>query len=394
MERHDVVIIGAGPAGSCCAQKLAQAGLSVMVYDRRQELGVPVRCGEGISFATEQLIGKIPPRAIAQRIKGARLIAPDGSSIDIEYGENAGYVLERKIFDKWLAERAAAAGAKLQTGTLISELISSSRAVTGVRGQFLGGRFSTSAMLTIAATGAESPLPKQAGIDTTCKLSLIDTCLQYEMTGIELPDPHLIYLYFGNKIAPRGYCWLFPKGKARANVGVGILPGEKTPQYYLDQFIQNSPVLRDGSILEVNAGAVPVGGFLENVVANGFMVIGEAAHHVNPIHGGGIKEAIISGLLAADVAIKCLKKGDASQKALAEFNKVWWRKRGRKLRNVERVREVVERLNDDELNMLATCLNGEDYIELTRGNKLTVLAKILARKPRLIKLARHLWTKT
>ena len=78
----DVIIIGAGPAGTSCAKKLAEIGFSVKVFDKRAEIGAPKRCGEGISEASQNLIGKIPDRCIAQKIRGARLYAPDGRYLD------------------------------------------------------------------------------------------------------------------------------------------------------------------------------------------------------------------------------------------------------------------------------------------------------------------------
>jgi digeranylgeranylglycerophospholipid reductase len=120
------------------------------------------------------------------------------------------------------------------------------------------------------------------------------------------------------------------------------------------------------------------------------LVCGEAAHHVNPIHGGGIKEGVVSGQMAADVISECLRKNDVSQKALSKFNEIWWEERGGHLKKVEKLREVLEKLTDDDLNDLADALKPEEIIEFTRGSKLSVLAKALMRKPRLITLAKHL----
>jgi digeranylgeranylglycerophospholipid reductase len=209
------------------------------------------------------------------------------------------------------------------------------------------------------------------------------------MSGIETV-PELIHIYLGNQMAPRGYAWVFPKGNNRANVGVGIIPSEKKPKAYLEEFVKNHPELQKGSIIEVNAGCVPVGGMLKDMVTNGFLVCGEAAHHVNPIHGGGMKEAIISGQIAADVITECLNKNDVSKKALSKFNDLWWEKRGNLMKNVEKLREVAEKLSDEDLNDLVDALKPEDIIEFSRGSKLSVLAKALMRKPKLITLARHL----
>lgn len=385
-ENLDVIIIGAGPAGSSCAKKLAENGFSVKIFDRREELGVPVRCGEGLDEKTQELIGKIPDNCISHKIKGARIYAPNGKYLEaiLEYG---GFILDRRNFDKWLAEQATKAGAEIQKSTLITEFIKEDGYFNGIKGELRGKKFEEKAKMIICATGAESALRKSLNIFS--KLNLIDSCLQYKMSGIDI-DPDFIHIYLGNEIARRGYCWIFPKGSNKANIGVGVIPGEKNAKYYLDKFVNDHKELKKGKIDLVEGGCVPVGGLLENMVTNSFLICGEAAHHVNPIHGGGIKEAIISGQLAADVITDCLKKNNVSRDALSNFNKLWWEKRGNRLKSVEKLREVVEKLSDDDLNDLVYALKPEDLIEFSRGAKLSVLAKILMRKPRLVTLAKHL----
>lgn len=380
---YDIIVIGAGPAGSSCAKRLAENGFSVKVYDRREKLGIPVRCGEGLDERVQNLIGKIPGNCISQKIKGARIYAPNEKYLEIilEYG---GFILNRRIFDKWLAEQA---GAEIQKNTLITGFIKENEYYRGVKGEFLGEKFEEMAKIIVCATGAESALRKTLNIFS--KLNLIDSCLQYKMSGIDI-DQDFIHVYVGNEIAPRGYVWVFPKGNGKANVGVGILPGKKNAKYYLDKFVNDHQKLKKGKIDLVEGGCVPVGGLLKNMVDNGLLICGEAAHHVNPIHGGGIKESIISGQLGADVISECLKRGDVSKKALSKFNELWWEKRGNHLKRVEKLREVVEKLSDKDLNDLIDALKPEDIIEFSRGAKLSIFAKALMRKPRLVKLARHL----
>lgn len=385
---NDVIVIGAGPAGTACAKKLAENGFSVKVYDKRAEIGAPKRCGEGISEASQNFIGKIPDRCIAQKIKGARLYAPDGRYLDAILSEG-GFVLERKVFDKWLAEEAVKAGAAVQANTFISGLIKDDKGYfTGVKGEFLGNTFEDKAKVIVCAAGAESPLRHQA-LGVFSKVNLIDSCIQYEMTNIDTV-PDLIHIYLSSVLAPRGYVWVFPKGEHRANVGLGIIPQDKKPKAYLDEFLKLHPEIGKGSILEVNAGCVPVGGMVKDMVANGFVLCGEGANHVNPIHGGGIKEAVISGQMAAEVISECLKKNDVSKRALSKFNDVWWEERGKHLQKVEKLRETLEKLSDGDLNDLVDALKPKDIIEFARGAKLSVLAKVLMRKPKLVAAARHL----
>jgi digeranylgeranylglycerophospholipid reductase len=384
----DAIVIGAGPAGTACAKKLAENGFFVKVYDKRAEIGSPKRCGEGLSEASQNFVGKIPERCIAQKIKGARLYAPDGRYLDAILTEG-GFVLERKVFDKWLAEEAVKVGAQVQANTFISGLIKDNNGYfTGVKGEFLGNEFEEKAKVVVCATGAESPLRNQA-LGVFSKLNLVDSCIQYEMANVDMV-PDLIHIYLSSVLAPRGYVWVFPKGEHRANVGLGIIPQEKKPGVYLNEFMKLHPEISKGSILEVNAGCVPVGGMVKDMVTNGFVLCGEAANHVNPIHGGGIKEAVISGQMAADVIAECLRKNDVSKKALSKYNDVWWEKRGDHLKRVEKLRETLEKLSDHDLNDLVDALKPEDIIEFARGAKLSVLAKVLMRKPRLIAIAKHL----
>jgi len=384
----DAIIIGAGPAGACCAKKLAEAGLSVKVYEKRAEIGSPKRCGEGLSEASQNFVGKIPERCIAQRMKGARLYAPNGRYLDAILTEG-GFILERKVFDKWLAEEAIKAGAQVQANTFVSSLIKDDRGFyTGVKGEFMGNEFEEKTRVVICATGAESPIRTQV-LGVYSKVNLVDSCIQYEMTNVDMV-PDMIHIYLSNVLAPRGYVWVFPKGEHRANVGLGIVPQEKKPGAYMAEFFKEHPEISKGSIIEVNAGCVPVGGLVKDMVANGFVLCGEAANHVNPIHGGGIKEAVISGQMAADVIADCLKKGDVSKTALSKYNENWWEKRGNHLKRVEKLRETLEKLSDNDLNDLVDALKPEDIIEFARGAKLSVLAKVLMRKPRLVGIARHL----
>lgn len=385
---NDAIIIGAGPAGTACGKKLAENGFSVKIFDKRAEIGAPKRCGEGLSEASQEFIGKIPEKCIAQKIRGARLYAPDGRYLDAILS-SGGFVLERKVFDKWLAEEAAKAGADVQANTFISDITKDELGYfNGVKGEFLGNEFKEKARVVVCATGAESPLRNKA-LGVYSKITLIDSCIQYEMTNIDI-IPDLIHIYLSNKLAPRGYVWVFPKGEERANVGLGIIPQDKKPREYMNEFLKLHPELSKGSILEVNAGCVPVGGLVKNMVSNGFVLCGEAANHVNPIHGGGIKEAVLSGQIAANTIIECLKKNDVSKKALSIFNDTWWKERGKHLRKVEKLRETLEKLSDSDLNDLVDALKPEDIIEFARGGKLSVLAKVLMRKPKLVSIARHL----
>lgn len=396
-ENYDVIVIGAGPGGSSTAGNLARKGFNVALFEKRQEIGSPKRCGEGLSVGSMKMIednfgSKIPQRCIAQTIDGSIVYAPNGKEVIVDFGEDAGAVMERKVFDKWLAMEAAKLGAYVQAKTYIKNLIIENGYVKGVKGEFEGDEFTAKAKVVVACDGVESKIARIAGLNTTNQLVNIDSGYQYEMANLKMRDKHKIELFFGHDIAERGYVWVFPKGDHIANVGVGVAMTDKTARYFLDKFIKEYPYtnVKDASIIEVNSGGIPVGGFLENMVSHGLVVVGDAAHQVNPIHGGGMKEATIAGKIAADVIEKGIKQDNVSQEVLSEYNKLWWAERGQALLRVQKLREVTEKLSDSDYNDLAEHLTGEDCIELARGNKMGTLAKLLMKNPKLLTLAKHL----
>ncbi len=110
METFDMVVIGGGPAGSMAALTAAERGLSVLLVERDHTIGSPVRCAEGVD--DKGLREFFEPRRewIASEIDAYHIIAPDGTAVTIDTGPSSGYILERLVFDRMIAEKAAEAG--------------------------------------------------------------------------------------------------------------------------------------------------------------------------------------------------------------------------------------------------------------------------------------------
>jgi len=392
MESYDMVVIGGGPGGSGAAYYGAKAGLRVLMIEKRQEIGSPKRCGEGLSEAGLERMGLELDRVFVRKdIAGAAVYTPDGKCVKVDYGGAAGWVIERKILDKWLAEHASEQGARILAKTEAVEVIKEDGIVSGVKLKSDGREWEVKTPLVIAADGIESRIAKTMGINTTLKTSDVISGYQYEMSNIDI-NTELLELFFGTEIAPGGYIWIFPKGKRTANVGIGVRrPYSKKPaKEYLDAFIESREGLKNGSIIEVNSGAVPVGGFLKTMVSQGLIVVGDAAHQVNPIHGGGIAESFVGGRIAAGVVAEAKKAGDFSEEFLERYNDRWFEERGNKLKKILVLREVVEKLSDDDMNWLAEHLSGENLVSFSKSSGFGMLAKLLMRKPKLIMLARKL----
>lgn len=389
MADYDVIVVGAGPAGSSVARTCAKAGLKVMLYEKMPAPFAVKRCAEGLMGEFEREFGKVPKECIAQEISGAVFVAPDNRKFDFKMRGVGGYVLDRKVFDPWLNEVAMKEGAEFQMNTTVSDVIKENGFVKGVKISGNGKEKEVASKVVVSAEGVESVVARKAGLNTLNLMNNIWSAYQVKMEGIDLEDSHKLYFYFGTTVAPRGYLWIFPKGDDSANVGLGIDPRLGMAKDYLMRFIEKTSSLKEGRITEPNTGAIPSGGFLKNMVLSGFAVVGDAAHQVNPIHGGGIIEAYTAGSILGNVIVECAERGDFSQKALGKYNELWWKMQGNKLRSAEKIRDIALGLSDEDLGSIFENTSIEDAISIS-GGSMKVAVKLLMKNPKLAFLATKL----
>jgi digeranylgeranylglycerophospholipid reductase len=376
-DRYDIVIVGAGPAGSITAKTCAEGGLDVLLIEKRQEIGDPVRCAEGVG--KDALIKHIAPdkRWIAAEVKGSRIIAPDGTQI-LMSGDAAmkdvGYTLERKVFDRVLAQKAAMAGAEVMVKTRATGLLRNNGKITGITAMFMGKTQDIKADIVIGADGIESKVGRWAGIDTSLKLPDIETCAQFLVTNFD-PGEYSEF-YMGERFAPSGYVWIFPKGGYSANVGIGILgsrSGNVRAITQLQKFVDT--YIPQGKIVEMVVGGVPVSGPIKQTYADGLMLVGDAARQSDPLTGGGITNAMDAGKMAGEVCIKARQKGDYSARTLKEYEDRWRATIGKDMARSLQVKNLLIKLTDVQLNQLAHSLDGIDASTMELSKLLIVLFK-------------------
>lgn len=195
-ESYDILVIGAGPAGSSVAITASKSGLSVLVVEKRAEIGSPKRCGEGLSKSALARMGLEPDASwIRRTILGASAYAPNGKKITVDYKGPEGWVIERKVFDKWLAKKAAEAGAKVLAKTDAVSLVRKAGKVSGAVLESNGQKREVQAKIVIAADGVESKMAREAGIDTTLRLVDVASGVQFEMAGVDI-DPDRVRALF------------------------------------------------------------------------------------------------------------------------------------------------------------------------------------------------------
>jgi digeranylgeranylglycerophospholipid reductase len=336
---YDVVVVGAGPAGATAARFAAQLGLSVLLIEKRQEIGSPVRCAEGINSEMLSQFMEPEERWISARVSKSQITMLETGETRALEGAEVGYVLERRVFDRALAERAVAAGAHSLVKTSVEGLLEEQGRVKGVRAFDGHTRMDIEAGVVIGADGVESRVGQWAGLDCRLRPSDCLTCAQYALTGIDL-DPHCCYYYLGAGLAPGGYAWVFPKGDHSANVGIGVQAdlAETSALEYLVRFVSQHRWLEQGSPVTLITGNVPVGVAADHIVSDGLMLVGDAARQADPLTGGGIANAMMAGRLAAEVAAQAVEEGDATSGTLREYERQWQQGRGRKMQRNARLK--------------------------------------------------------
>lgn len=376
-DRYDVIVVGAGPAGSIAAKTIATHGFDVLMIEKRQEIGDPVRCAEGVGKPQIKKHIKPDERWIAAEVRGSRIFAPDGTMVELSEdlsGAEVGYVLERKVFDRALADEAALAGAEISVKTRATDLIIKDGFVKGITALHIGGEQKIHADIVIGADGVESKIGRWAGINTTLPASGIETCAQFLVADIDI-DQDRCEFYLGSTIAPAGYAWVFPKGERCANIGLGISGDVHAarPVDLLKNFVRTR--YNDGKIIEFVVGGVPTSGPLEQTVASGLMLAGDAARQSDPLTGGGIINAMDAGKIAGDVAAHAIEEGDVSRERLQEYEAGWRDAFGKKMNRSLAVKNRFVTLSDDDLNKLAQSVEGADFSTMDLFGLLVTLVR-------------------
>jgi digeranylgeranylglycerophospholipid reductase len=371
--KTDVLVIGAGPAGSMTAKWAARHGAKVLMIEKRQEIGSPVRCGEGMSKDWLKEVGITPGRWINLEVEGARIYSPSEKVFEInekDAGNEVGYVVERDGFDKQLAIDAANAGVEVKLKTAAVGILKDGGRVVGATVKEFGQTYEVRAPITVGADGFESQVGRWAGVPTNIAMRDMDTCLQYRMTNVDC-DVRYCDFYLG-KVAPGGYVWIFPKGDGLANVGIGVQVSQvKSPadaRTYLDRWIDHHPGYAKGKKIDMVGGGVSISPPLKQTVTDGFMVVGDAARMIDPLTGGGIANGCIAGKICGTVAAEAVQSGDVSKAFLQKYEKGWRARLEEKLYRNWLAKEKLVTLSDETFDKVIDALAGVQLQKLSVHN--------------------------
>ena len=383
----DVLVIGAGPGGGNAALQCARQGLSTMLIEDHSAIGTPVHCGECISdLACDNLNLDLPEHVISKRVHGIRVIFPDGTEKCLT---EEGYVLEKHLFERWIADKAVEAGASMHLSHKLSSMdrVEEDGRFVGWKCDGKGEQFPIQAKVVIDASGVAAVCSKVVNIDEDTPLNTMGKVvagMQYEL--LEVPTDGYLDFYIWPKYAEKGYLWMIPKCDGRANVGLVTEDRPRTKKA-LDEFIgithfkeleQVPPPWKEKGN-PAFGGTIPISGPFENTHYDGLMLIGDAAGFTSPLFEGGSHLALKSAVYAAETAAAAIADDDVSAERLAIYAKLW-KDEFPPYDKILRGKNALFDLTDDEMSVMARCFPDE-MSDMGASGKAMVGLRLLSRRP-------------
>ena len=365
--KTDIVIAGGGPAGLAAAEVAAGRGISVVVLEQNHEIGSPIRTSGGSFIDELQALG-IPAR-LYHPISRLRFCTPHNAAT-YHYSTPRLCVIDVRGVFQFLAGRAIDAGAEIRLATQAVGPLIKDGFVRGVR----TAAVDLEAGVVIDATGYRSTLLKQAGLDPGIRRFGVGA--EYDLYAPQCDESEAL-LIAGSDFAPSGYAWVFPWGRHRVRVGVGIIhpDSRENPGGYLDRLLSNldrfGVNLKGAQPVEHHAGLIPSECFAAKFAGDGILGVGDAAGQASSLVGEGIRWAIHAGKMAGEVAADAIEKCDVSRAALSAFERRWIKRYGKNLRLAHKLNERLagwdDRKWDQRLEVLKL-LTPDQFIEALKTN--------------------------
>jgi geranylgeranyl reductase family protein len=306
---YDVIVVGAGPGGSTAARFCSKAGLKTLVIEKEQ-LPRYKPCGGCLSTKTVHLLGFDLGPVIENTIYGAKFTYRLKDPFFIESKDPISFLVMRDRFDQLLVKKALEDGAELFEGERVTRVEEKASGVEVELGK--GKRFHCRYL--IGADGAESIVARSLSSQKNDENGIaIESEIPFD-SSIDFPQRELQFIHLDFGRIPNGYGWVFPK-KEWLSIGIGGMFRETkkiNPHQYFNTFLKGLEYIPEGKTGKVIGHVLPSFYNENQKVSQGrILLIGDAAHLMDPLQGEGIYYAIRSGMLAAEAIMEWKKEGVA-----------------------------------------------------------------------------------
>ncbi len=354
----DIAIVGGGPAGLSAAWAAAKKGVSVVVLEKEEAIGHSVKTS-GVTWINEAKSFGIPSDYY-NPIRNYSFYSPN-NQVTISSPEPQAAVLDVRKTYQFLAYQAANVGTDIFVRTNVTTpLMNNKGKLIGIRASSLKDELVFHSKLVIDASGFYSIIGKNIGIVSQWKRFGVGA--EYEAYA-ETVDPETWILMVGQKYSPAGYAWIFPIGKNKVRIGVGIgKPESKVdPTQRLLELLENkpNPISKLGRIvpIEFHYGLIPNEGLAHDTIADNLILVGDAAGQANPLVLEGIRYAIEFGRIAGQVGAEGVIKNDTSKDSLKKYEDVWKSAIASKIKAALKVQSRWLNLTDEEWDNEISIIN-------------------------------------
>ena len=350
----DVIVVGGGPCGSFAALNLAKFGVKVTVFEEHDEIGVPSYCTGHLSIKGLKHLGLYPlPAKIVENIfYGANFYSPKSRKFSVRFSSPVTCVVNRVLFDKYIAEMAETCGVRYCLNSRVESLIIEDGFVKGVFVKQDGKAAKKFlAKIVIDAEGISSRILRQAGLPTLNRHMLVNG-VQAEFENVEDTEPDMVEVFLGKNYAPGFYAWLVPKSDGMAKVGLAAKTGN--PKELLQRLMLKHPIaskkLRKAKLLQTAFHSIPLGGSIPKTYSDGILTVGDAASQVKPTTGGGVIFGMTCARVAAEVAYEALHENDFSSDFLGLYQKRCKETLGFDVNVMLKVRRMLDAMSDEKVD--------------------------------------------
>jgi digeranylgeranylglycerophospholipid reductase len=347
VHNFDIVVVGAGPAGSSAAYVAAKEGMKIALIEKEETVSQSVRTS-GVTWIDSIEEFEIPPECY-NPIKNYAFCSPN-NKVTMRSSEPRAAVLDVRRTYRWLAEKAQKAGAVLFVNT---NVLDATRIPDGIslKATSSGKEIIFNAKIVVDASGFQSIVAKSLGYVSQWKR--FGAGAEYE-AEVENVDSDTWWLMVGEQYSPAGYAWIFPVGKNVVRIGVGVGKPESPidPTERLRELLEKKtgPVENLGKIktLEFHYGLIPNEGLSRKTVYDNLILVGDSAGQANPLVLEGIRYAIRFGRVAGSIAAKAISRGDVSETALLPYEDSWKKAILTKINSASKVQSRWLGLSDKE----------------------------------------------
>lgn len=390
---YDVIVAGGGLAGMIVASSAAfysKQSLKILVIDRNpiSDLGKKTMngwvCGDAVGknsvdYMTNRIGISWSSPEIEHPVNGVIAYSPDHETAISFDGE--GYILNRRVLPQKQLQDALKVGIEVLDNTALRSLIIEDNYVVGVEGEDLKNKeiIKKTGKLVIDCTGVTSVLRTNLQIKSFIQKRIDRDDLEstgryiydFDIDGDDKTyfDPDYCIIHLDQNLAPGGYGWVFPKGKNKVNIGLGVqqkafisynkkMGKNKDLKMLIDEYVSSNPIISkpklsdDEKDIGNNWGTWQVSVRRQNdcMVGNGYMLVGDSAWMPKPLDAGGIGPAIIAATIAGRNIVEAIQSNDVSENGLWKYNLDFIKDYGYKTAGLEIFRRLLQSLSNEQIN--------------------------------------------